>query len=608
MKIFKNVLCFVFLSVLLSACESEIEKVSTEIDTGTAPSNATTRWATGDKVGIYIKHGGVTEGPEALTVSSIVGNVIGFSETIPFKNGWELHTFYAYHPYNAGNVTTDPTKVTAAPVAANQTQSGATTAHISDYEYNVSNPVEAYQGDRTEFHFYSAYAILQYRINANVSGITVKSVKLSAPGCGINFTSATCDITKLYGDAAFGQYANKQGVTSETILSITGGIPAPNSTTTYADAYMVASPFNASSTQLTITVTADYNGVEKTYTFTRSGINYDANVHQIDLRIEESGNVCKPKNIRILSLCDVGSLGLYTNSYTACYYGATYLPIHAKAIRRLIHDHFGPGKTVNTGTITFEKVDINCYLNKLTRSDLNKYDIIYLNNNARPNAQLAANIMDWLGANEHRVLMLAYDWKTPCLTSSIADKNVPGYLATNNIFFRNHIKGVKPHWYNGATNIAQGNYGACRSNILVPFELNDKTSYFWKDGPFKTSLSKTSNQRYWIEDLYWGCAEVTDPNVIQLVTYRDARKDTNLNQTHLKGSGDGGMILGVDPTKRIVYIGDSELFSLECVCTGIKQDARMTYADCGKNYTLNNYSKIMGNLWAWMINEVVQKN
>jgi len=616
-----NFVWLMILVVLMGACESEVEKdaaagVSTGLsDGGVAilPLSPETRaggtikplWATGEKVGLYLRTQGLNTGPLEYTIQSTVGG-ISFVEPVIMNNPLREHTYYAYHPFHV-NTSTDPARVNATPVPANQVQAGASDTHKATYEYNIAEPAKIYPAnEQLRLYFATTYTFFQFQISAEMNGVNVTRIELEAPnGKLINFTSAKTDITKYRTDPEFAQLFDLTGGNSKTTLSITsGGLNVPNSTTSYAAAYIVSVPFDCTNQKLNIKVTTSDN---KTYTFEENGTKYNyGQEYIIPLRITKGEVKPVPKDFRILSFKEVGCLGEYTNHDTKCHYGATHAAIHAKAIRRLIHEHFGPGKTVPTGTMYFDKWEggKGCCSKRLTRQEMEKYSIIFMNNNTQPDMQVAKDVMDWLAASPNRVLMLAYDWKDACLTSRIADAKVPGHCATNNLIFRHYVKSVVPHWYNGNTNYAEGNYGACRDQLLVPFELNSKTSYFWKEGPFKTTLNEGSDQRYFIEDLWWGAAQVNDPNVIPLITYRDARASANINKQHCKGPGDGGMVLGVDPEKRIVYVGDSEIFSLEGVCKGAKQDGKMVYADCGKPYTLNNYSKIMGNLWAWMTNIV----
>lgn len=589
------------MALFVGACESEIEK---ELLLATTRAGAVTpRWAVGEKVGLFVECNGQMDGPLPFTIANSNGTVY-FVEPMPIKHPTRLHTFYAYHPFEV-NVSTDPHKVGVSPIPATQIQQGTSAAHKTAHEYNIAEPVAIYPDEDLRLNFTSTYSFFEFQINSNVSGITISSIELEASGGKIiNLASACMDVTKYSNDPAFAQLFDIQGGSSKTELKIEGGgLNIPDSETAYASAYIVACPFNAVGEILTVTVkTTD----DEVFVFEKPGSKYEQGKdYVIPIRIEKEDPKPVIKDIRVLSLHEVGCLGTNDNTQKwNCYYGATNK--QAKEIRRMLYEYFGKDKLVETGVISFEKTDTKHKLNKMSDSDLDRFNIIFLNNNGRPDTQTTQRIMNWLNRSKDRVLMLAYDWKEPCVTPETSDSKVICETTTNNLFFRHHITGVAPHWYNGKTDYRCQNYGHTRHDMLVPFELNDRTNYFWKTGPFKTTLDEGSDQRYWLDDIWWGCATVTDPNVIPLITYKDARDDHTHSKIHKYGAGDDGMILGVDPVKRIVYIGDSEIFSTECV--GSKQkEARMAEIDACKTDGLNNYSKIMGNLWAWMINEVIQK-
>lgn len=560
----------------------------------------------GDKVGFFVKYGAKIEGPEYYTIDNIsgIGNEnLTFQEATRFKDPNLPHTFYAYYPFE-GSVSSDPTKVEVRALSRVQTQHGASQAHLKDVEFYVADPVVVNPGKDLKINLFSIYSTLEFEINSNINGLKVNRIDLKTPNNEVvAFSAGTVDITKSIVQQGFSEIKNIKEGSDNIRLNIVGGIDIPNSTTSHASAYMEITPFDGKLKDMRVTAYTNQGEFEF---FIKSDL-YEAGFkYLVKLRIEKKSLI---KDIRVLSLCEVGYLGRYDNSQKwNCYYGVDCFANYSMNMRRILFEHFGKGKTVETGIISFDKTDISCYLNKMTDSQLDKYDIIFMNKNARPDKEMSQRVMNWLNRSPKRVLMLAYDWKEPCLTSKINENQAHKKTATNYLIFKNHIKGVKPHWYNGcAVNRAEGNYGVSRSCMFVPFELNSRTSYFWKDGPFKTTLSNNSEQFYWIKDCCWGSADVTDPNVIPLVTYRDARNDCYPSKTHKCGKGDNGMVLGVDPTKRIVYVGDSELFSMAptgCCTSNAKKETRIAFDRYGN---LNDYGRIMGNLWAWMITEIIQK-
>jgi len=609
-----NLLFIMVLALIMGACESETEK---ELKAGLFNSEVDVTFVTsqtraggvvpqafigpGGRVGLYIKCGNELRGPLPFTLN---GDMTGLVEPLPTIDINKEHTVYGYFPYDA-NTSKDPAKIQVSPVPSTQTQHGNDNQAALDDAFYISIPYSYYIGEKPRVEFTAAYTIFNFLVNSNISGLVVESIELKAPNKIINFTSAYMDGTRKNNEAGFGQLYNISGGKSNTVLNIdNGGLNVPNSTTDNAKASMNICPFNSKGEKMTVVVKTAAHG---TYTFEIDGDDYKkGTTYEIPIRIEKKKTI---KNVRVLSVCEVGCLGTKDNTKQwNCYYGA--IDCHAKEIRRLLYEYFGKGKLVETGVISFDKTDIKCYLNKMTDNDLAKYDIIYLNNNSRPDANMVQKVMRWLNGSENRVLMLAYDWKDACVTPKTSDNSAICSTTTNYLFFRHAIKDVVPHWYNsGCVNYSYGNYGSLREDMLLPFELNDRTKYFWKEGPFKTNLTESSDQRYWIEDIWWGSAAVTSPTVIPLISYRDARNDCNPSRIHSKGAGDNGMVLGVDPATRIVYIGDSEIFSTQGVCNSHQKNARMAVRKdgCKPDAGLNNFSKLMGNLWAWMIDEVVQK-
>lgn len=595
----KNCLLLWMMAFVICACESGLDEKITDNSSGVSgylATNVSTRAETtmqplisvGDHMGIFVKYGGSIQGPDKYTISSVTDYELKFFEDFYFDNPYEEHTFYGYIPYEA-STSKNPERVSVLPVPAKQTQNGTSYNHL--VESYIVSPVTAYEGERINLVLTPMYSYLEFQIRSIMNDVVVKSIKVNAPDKEvIAFGSGKVNVTKSGSDPAFMRISEMKDESSVIELNVEDELKVPVHGS--ASAYMTILPFAGEGKTLTITVETN-KGI---YTFEKQAANYvKGYTYAVDIELGKQREV---RDIRVLSVCEVGCLGEYDNTKKwNCNYGATVHSIHSKELRRLLFEHFGKGKTVESGKISFEKTDVNCFLNKMTPAQLERYDIIYLNYNARPNEATAARIMNWLNGASNRVLMLAYDWKDSCVRPSTARPY--NHHTTNYVLFRDYINGVKPHWYNSVcSNASIGNYGIKRQHILVPFELNERTSYFWKEGPFKTNLSSSSTLHYWIEDYLWGVAEVTDPNVIPLITYRHALADDGRCKTHLRGSGDGGMILGVDPTKRIVYIGDSEIFSVEGACTTTRKAARITFDRCGN---LNNYGKVMGNLWAWML-------
>ena len=612
-------LSFLLIAALFSSCQQEMEEVMIEksladqVEASVQDLSLQTRAngqsrmqlfvAPGDRVGVECQ--GYPTTLEYFTVKTAVGGIgsqkLTIAETPNFKAPNLPHTFYVYYPWASNKI--DMKAIEVLPVPQNQTQQGTSKEHVDNMEFYVGDPVTIYPGEPLNIDIHSVYSALEFQINSNIDGLKVTGVDFTAAdGASIYFASGTVDVTKKIGEAEFAQTTNKQGAGSTINLGVTGDLNIPNSTTAYASAYMAVAPFAASANPSHIVVHT--NEGDFTFDIARIGVPSGI-ILPIPLRIERTKVT---KDIRVLSFYEVGYLGQKDNTRNwDNNYGADGAKgKHTINLRRMLYEHFGKGKTVESGVISFERADEKCCSKKTFDLDLNRYDIIFLNFDTKPSADMAQKLMNWLNGSKHRVLMLGYDWKHYCLSPSSSESEIACLKNTNYMMFRNnHINEIKPHWYNCCiVNRSIGNWGDDRDDMLIPFELNNKTSYFWQTGPFKTSLNSASDQRYWIDDKYWGSAEVQDANVIPLVTYRDARKIKKINEMHKDGAGDGGMVLGVNPERRIVYIGDCELFDSYCLTKEAEKAARITF---DKQGNLNNYGKIMGNLWAWMIDEVIQK-
>lgn len=408
------------LALMISACQSELDNdLAQELgadggatvsfgDAETRAGGSTFSIEPGSKAGVYVAANGNMVGPTAYTLNNTLS---GFIEPLPILDYSSEHQAFAYWPYNV-NTSIDPSTITVQPVPAIQDQTPLTVG-TTNYEFFVAGATYYAYGVNANFTFANTYSYLEFRLSGNVNGLAVKTIEVKAPdGKIINFTSGLVDATLRSVDNGFAVPYAVQGGTSKTVLNISdGGLSIPNSTQDYASAYMTILPVNCLGEKLNITVTTVD---DQTFTFTEDAINYTrAQTFPITLHLEAK-KAPVIKNIRVLSVCEVGCLGTKDNTKPwNCYYGA--LNNHAKEIRKLLHDYFGKNKLVETGVISFEKIDIKCHLNKVTDAYLDQFDIIYLNNNARPSIQTSKRIMNWLSRSEHRVLMLAYDWKTACL-------------------------------------------------------------------------------------------------------------------------------------------------------------------------------------------------
>jgi len=311
---------------------------------------------------------------------------------------------------------------------------------------------------------------------------------------------------------------------------------------------------------------------------------------KIMITITQSVNKNSNKYVYVLSSNDVGGM---SHSSTA-------------AMQAILSNQFGPGKTVQLAGIGYSSVSAGTSIStELTSTKLAQHDILVLANNTRPDLATAQRVLDWLNASNNRVLVLCFDWKD----SGVIDSSNGGFpensTTTNYQVLRLLRSDVTPYWYNGGSNTSIGDTGPTRSNMMAPFNINADNSYFFQTGPFTASGSPITSASFWLDDIYWGRINIISPDITPLVVFNNVIKDDGTGQipTYTPNpGGDGRMIVGIDKKKRIVYIGDSEAFTAKTDGNATQRSGRI---DNTSGNLTNSYARIMANLWAWMIEEVV---
>ncbi|WP_455639260.1 hypothetical protein [Parabacteroides sp.] len=314
---------------------------------------------------------------------------------------------------------------------------------------------------------------------------------------------------------------------------------------------------------------------------------------KILITVTQSSNRNRNEIIHVLSSDEIG--GLHHSS--------------SKAMRAILDNHFGPGKTIQLGGIEYTSVTSGTAIkDALTYDKLAQQDIVVLSNNTRPDSATARRVLDWLGARKNRVLILGFDWKDPSVNDTYSNGHPEHATTTNYQVLKLLRDDVTPYWYNGGTNASIGDTGPVREDMIASFDIQANNSYFFRTGPFTAPQNiEISSCGYWLEDIYWGRMEVHNPDIVPLIVFKNVVRDDGSGRLPAytpTPEGDGRMIVGIDKKKRIVYVGDSQFFG---VGTGneVKKSSRID--NINGNLT-NNYSRIMANLWAWMIEEVVLGN
>ncbi|WP_221409222.1 fimbrial protein [Dysgonomonas alginatilytica] len=215
--------------------------------------------------------------------------------------------------------------------------------------------------------------------------------------------------------------------------------------------------------------------------------------------------------------------------------------------------NFGLAGSVNMNGFNFSESTVLPHtLNATTLANIN---ILYMNLPGAVtdvNAAGATAALNWLNGNPQRVLIVGYDLNTNAnMLNALGITNVTYYVDT------------------------QGTY---------PMQFNSDTQYFSNTGPFTAYPNKAITNPFSFRnyDVYYGEINTTSyPNITPI----------------LRGPH-GNSLLGVDYTRRIVYVGDIDLFS----------------ALAGNNANTNNYiqnttgiinsdaSRLIANLWAWVTN------
>lgn len=241
--------------------------------------------------------------------------------------------------------------------------------------------------------------------------------------------------------------------------------------------------------------------------------------------------------IRVLSFNEIGALG---NGYA----GET-TDANAVAMRQILNVQFSRTGLFKFGGFHFTELDR--LTTGTTYSDVvfSNYDVILFPYNQQQNQTVSDAVIRWLNAKDYRVLILGAD---------ATNTNV-NLLAT---------VGDNLGWTFSHTGLT--------TQFDVVF--SEEAKEFTETGLFG---SITPGSYFNINNGTWGRATVSNPQVIPLLT-----------------ASNGDMVIGVNTTKRIVYIGEMELFYYR---TGALSNANGIIND--------DRDRFMANLWAWVAEVVL---
>lgn len=221
------------------------------------------------------------------------------------------------------------------------------------------------------------------------------------------------------------------------------------------------------------------------------------------------------------------------------------------AMRRILDANFAPNGTIAIGGFAFDLVsDDDDYLGTTNMADLaimqrliRMQDVIFLTYQTASSMQVSNAILNWLDESPHRVLIIACD---------------------NNASNTN-LRNADGTWL---FNITTGNYTAATLS-------GDNADFI--DGPFGNVSNAAIVRR---DDILGNCRNYT--NVTPLLMHQTTTD---------------AMIIGVNKTRKIIYIGDVDLFMhYTTPASGISNTA---------GNVVSNLDILMANTWAWVVEQVI---
>ena len=274
----------------------------------------------------------------------------------------------------------------------------------------------------------------------------------------------------------------------------------------------------------------------------------------IYVSIQQKYDIAAYKTINLMSFTSgLGYLG--TNIL-----GSSSAEARATGLRGILTNqtNFGPDGVVECGGYNLVGVGVNA--NNLTDALFSLFDVVYINYvpTSQFGSQDAHKLHNWLKTKKNRVLIASYD------ASDVSQNLLAEILAGKS--------GIKYFTSNG------GPYPLAASTI--------GNHYFTTDGPFTKNAPVTSNFALRNYDIYHGEIQV-NTSASEGIT------------PILMGPG-GGIVLGIDYSRRIVYWGDTDMSS-NLSGTGATSENHINNTAGTIN---NDASKLIANVFAW-INRII---
>ncbi len=188
-------------------------------------------------------------------------------------------------------------------------------------------------------------------------------------------------------------------------------------------------------------------------------------------------------------------------------------------------------------------------------------DVVYMGNDNRLSEAAARAVIEWLEASPNRVLIVGAD----------------APLTSHNLIRRDKSYAPLAYdalWYYNAMHIESYNVQHLDNtdSRFLTVERTAENAEF-TDGPFGPVTAET---QVTIADGYYGYARSWYEGIVPLMT--------------VKGHPDC-MAVGIDPQKRIIYIGDASLY----------QSGRFTGVEGGNGM----HARLWSNIWAWIAHRVI---
>lgn len=275
----------------------------------------------------------------------------------------------------------------------------------------------------------------------------------------------------------------------------------------------------------------------------------------IYVSIQQKYDIAAYKTINLMSFTSgLGYLG--TNIL-----GSSSAEARATGLRGILTNqtNFGPDGVVECGGYNLVGVGVNA--NNLTDALFSLFDVVYINYvpTSQFGSQDAHKLHNWLKTKKNRVLIASYD------ASDVSQNLLAEILAGKS--------GIKYFTSNG------GPYPLAASAI--------GNHYFTTDGPFTKNAPVTSNFALRNYDIYHGEIQV-NTSASEGIT------------PILMGPG-GGIVLGIDYSRRIVYWGDTDMSS-NLSGTGATSENHINNTAGTIN---NDASKLIANVFAWITETVL---